>query len=508
MSASDSRNAYRSPAARKAPNARSRSSASRAPLVAGSTCSPASARRVPSVATSARVLVASGSAVRRTSSARSASACGASQSEISVPTVGSSTVSLRSTPAARRSLGMTMRAPAPVRRYVYVSRTSSTIPVSPSNVTWSPMRSGWVTASSRPATALASVVREAKPTTAATMARDARNGATSFSSELTCESAMATPMRTIVTSATRRRKRRRVSASGVSAPPARRAATAAARRDSARSRAKTAPSVTASAIAAVIHWSLSDHQDAKRRMAPWIGMERDRSVALRGRPMAALPRARLSREAAAGLRLAWRAALLTRVLVWVAGVGALLVWGNSARAHDFDPLGVTAPFGAVGDAVVAPAARWDSVWSLAIARDGYGAAGRPAFFPLYPLLARAGGWVVGSPLVAGALVSIACLVVGLAALYELTRLELGGEAARWTVVALAASPMSFFFSAVYSESLFLALSAGALLAARRGRWWWAGALGALAAATRSAGVVLLVPLVLLAWSARPRPRAR
>ena len=237
-------------------------------------------------------------------------------------------------------------------------------------------------------------------------------------------------------------------------------------------------------------------------------MERDRSVALRGRPMAALPRARLSREAAAGLRLAWRAALLTRVLVWVAGVGALLVWGNSARAHDFDPLGVTAPFGAVGDALAAPAARWDSVWYLAIAHDGYGAAGRPAFFPLYPLLARAGGWVVGSPLVAGALVSIACLVAGLAALYELTRLELGGEAARWTVIALAASPMSFFFSAVYSESLFLALSAGALLAARRGRWWWAGALGALAAATRSAGVLLLVPLVLLAWAARPRPRPR
>jgi hypothetical protein len=222
--------------------------------------------------------------------------------------------------------------------------------------------------------------------------------------------------------------------------------------------------------------------------------------------MAALPGARLPREAAAALRLAGRATLLTRLLVWVAGVGAVLVWGNSAREHDFDPAGLTAPFGAVGDALVAPAARWDSVWYLAIARDGYGAAGRPAFFPLYPLLARVGGWVVGSPLVAGALISTACLVVGLAALHELTRLELGGEAARWTVVALAVSPMSFFFSAVYSESLFLALSAGALLAARRGRWWWAGARGALAAATRSAGVVLLVPLVLLAWSARPRPR--
>ncbi|HEY3021033.1 MAG TPA: mannosyltransferase family protein [Solirubrobacteraceae bacterium] len=231
-------------------------------------------------------------------------------------------------------------------------------------------------------------------------------------------------------------------------------------------------------------------------------------MALRGRPAAALPRVRLPRGGAEALRIAWRATLFSRLLVWGAGVGALLVWGNSARARDFDPSGLTAPFGAFGDALVAPAARWDSVWYLSIAQDGYGAQGRPAFFPLYPLLARVGGWVVGSPLVAGALVSTACLVAGLAALHELTRLELGGEAARWTVVGLAVSPMSFFFSAVYSESLFLALSAGALLAARRGRWWWAGALGAGAAATRSAGVVLLVPLVLLAWSARPRPMPR
>jgi hypothetical protein len=41
------------------------------------------------------------------------------------------------------------------------------------------------------------------------------------------------------------------------------------------------------------------------------------------------------------------------------------------------------------------------------------------------------------------------------------------------------------------------LSVGALLAARSGAWAWAGALGALAAGTRSAGLVLLVPLVLL-----------
>src|SRR3954447_16189964 len=215
---------------------------------------------------------------------------------------------------------------------------------------------------------------------------------------------------------------------------------------------------------------------------------------------------RLGAEAAAALRLARRAALASRAVVWAAGIAALLVWGTSGREDDFDPFGLTRPFAAFGDLILGPAARWDSSWYLGIADSGYDDPARTAFFPLYPFLVRAGGWLVGSPLVAGVLISGACMVVALAALHELTRLELGAPAARWTVVALALSPMSFFLSAVYSESLFLALSAGALLAARRGRWWWAGALGALAAATRSAGIVLLVPLVLMAWSARPRAR--
>jgi Mannosyltransferase (PIG-V) len=237
-------------------------------------------------------------------------------------------------------------------------------------------------------------------------------------------------------------------------------------------------------------------------------MERDRSGAIAWRPVAGMPALRVGAEFAAALRLAWRATWTTRLLVWAAGVGALLVWGTSGREAGFDPAGLTAPFGAFGDLLAGPAARWDSSWYLGISISGYGGdPSRAAFFPLYPLLARGGGWIVGSPLVAGALISCACLVVALAALHELTRLELGEGAARWTVLALALSPMSFFFSAVYSESLFLALSVGALLAARRERWWWAGVLGGLAAATRSAGVVLLVPLALLAWRQGPRRSA-
>jgi hypothetical protein len=66
-------------------------------------------------------------------------------------------------------------------------------------------------------------------------------------------------------------------------------------------------------------------------------------------------------------------------------------------------------------------------------------------------------------------------------------------------------PMAFFHSAVYAEGLFLLLSVGAVYAARRDLWAWAGVLGGLAAATRSAGVVLLVALALLHLRAHPRP---
>ncbi|MEA2385385.1 MAG: hypothetical protein QOH72_5356, partial [Solirubrobacteraceae bacterium] len=170
---------------------------------------------------------------------------------------------------------------------------------------------------------------------------------------------------------------------------------------------------------------------------------------------------------------------------------------------------VTRPFGPAGNALAAPLARWDSVWYLAIANDGYPADDprRAAFFPLYPLLVRAANAVVGAPIVAGALVSLVCFGVALLVLHRLTELELGAPAARATVWAIALFPGAVFFSAVYSEALYLALSVACLYAARTRRWAWAGALGALGAATRSAGVLLLVPLAVL-WLARDERRPR
>lgn len=208
------------------------------------------------------------------------------------------------------------------------------------------------------------------------------------------------------------------------------------------------------------------------------------------------------------LAAAWRAFWVSRLLVWAAGLGAIAIWGlHEAHAHAFDPGGVTRPFGSLGDHLVAPAARWDSVWFLDIAQDGYGGSGdRAAFFPLYPALVKALGWVCGSPLLAAIALSMAAFVAGLAALHRLAVIEVGPEAARWSVSALALFPGSLWFSAAYSESLFLMVSVGAVLAARTRRWALAGVLGALGAATRSAGLLLVVPLALLWWDAHRASR--
>jgi hypothetical protein len=204
---------------------------------------------------------------------------------------------------------------------------------------------------------------------------------------------------------------------------------------------------------------------------------------------------RVDREA---LRAAWPAFWTSRLLVFFAGVLAVLSFGNAGGWPGFDPLRLTSPFGYFGNLLVAPFARWDSAWYLTIARTGYGhEATRTAFFPLYPFLVRWLGYVTGSDLVAGILISLVAFAIALMLMHRLVSLELDAELARLSLLLIAFCPMAYFFSAVYSESLFLALSLGCFWQARNGRWMWAGLLGGLGAASRGSGITLIVPLILL-----------
>ena len=151
----------------------------------------------------------------------------------------------------------------------------------------------------------------------------------------------------------------------------------------------------------------------------------------------------------------------------------------------------------------------DALRYLKIAAYGYDVDdGSGAFFPLYPLLARGVSNLLGNSWLLGAyVVSNVALVVALVLLYRLTALELSDSVARKAVLYLCVFPTGFFLFAPYSESLFLALSIGALYAARTSRWGVAAACGLLAALTRSPGVLLALPLAVEALlQARTLPR--
>src|SRR5204862_381589 len=100
-------------------------------------------------------------------------------------------------------------------------------------------------------------------------------------------------------------------------------------------------------------------------------------------------------------------------------------------------------------------------------------------------------------LIGATVISLVALAVGLRLLHRLTAMELGAPVADATVLLLAFAPVAFFFSAPYTESVFLLASVGAFLAARSGRWALAGIAAAVASGTRSAGALLLLPLLIL-----------
>jgi hypothetical protein len=195
-----------------------------------------------------------------------------------------------------------------------------------------------------------------------------------------------------------------------------------------------------------------------------------------------------------------RALVGSRLIVWGASLLALAAFGRKASVFSaMDPRHLTSPFSSAAlNFAFAPAARWDSVWYLGIAHGGYFSRPSSAFFPLYPMLIRLGTIPFGSaPLIIGTLISAVATAIGLYLLYLLSRLDLGEAQARSTVMLVAFFPAALFLSAVYTEALFLMLTVGSIYAARRDRWAWAGVLGGLAGATRSGGVLILLPLAML-----------
>jgi Mannosyltransferase (PIG-V) len=155
---------------------------------------------------------------------------------------------------------------------------------------------------------------------------------------------------------------------------------------------------------------------------------------------------------------------------------------------------------------------WDAGWFVRVATEGYAhgysysesgdmVGNGLAFFPLYPLLIRAGAATGLSPQTAA--LAVAWLAGAAAAvLLHLLGTSLYSRRVGFALVVLAcAQPMSVVLSMAYSEGLFLALVAGMLLAAHRRAWLAAGALGLAAALTRPTGVAAAVALTVAALTA-------
>lgn len=147
--------------------------------------------------------------------------------------------------------------------------------------------------------------------------------------------------------------------------------------------------------------------------------------------------------------------------------------------------------------------RWDALSYLRLAQQGYSATGelRPAmvFYPLYPWLIRLVSYLTHDFLLSAFLIStIASLSAGLL-LFRLIALDHSPKLAERTVWFLFIFPTSYFLHIGYTESLFLALALGCLLAARRQDWPLAGFLGAFACMARAPGLVLLPTLLVEAF---------
>lgn len=147
--------------------------------------------------------------------------------------------------------------------------------------------------------------------------------------------------------------------------------------------------------------------------------------------------------------------------------------------------------------------RWDALHYLSLAKHGYTAEGEGrfsiVFYPLYPWLVRGVALLARDYLAAAFLVSGAASILAGLLLRRLAELDHSLAVARQAVWFLFIFPTSYFLHIGYTESLFLALVLGSLLAARTNRWALAGVLGGLACLTRVNGLVLGPALLVEAW---------
>jgi hypothetical protein len=203
-------------------------------------------------------------------------------------------------------------------------------------------------------------------------------------------------------------------------------------------------------------------------------------------------------RAITGVREALPVATATRLGVLLVGFLAVVTFGYRPD--------VGAPWRMYENEFLNLPARWDTGWYLGVASEGYRwdptrltQQQNIAFFPVYPLLMRYGSLLLGRELMwTGVLISGVSFFGALVYLYRFTRERAGDDSARMAIALIACYPFAFFYSAAYTEALFLLLMVGACYHFERDELWKAGGWGLLAGLTRPNGCLLSVALAFIA----------
>jgi hypothetical protein len=145
--------------------------------------------------------------------------------------------------------------------------------------------------------------------------------------------------------------------------------------------------------------------------------------------------------------------------------------------------------------------RFDTLWFLRIAEHGYDRPRAVTFYPLYPLTMRVAGWAF-PPIIAALLISTVATSFCFWGLLRLAESELPRTGKLYVLLLVSVWPTSFILLAGYAESLTLALIVWAVIFARDARWGSAAICGLMAGLGRPSGVLVSIPLFVLALRSR------
>jgi hypothetical protein len=157
-------------------------------------------------------------------------------------------------------------------------------------------------------------------------------------------------------------------------------------------------------------------------------------------------------------------------------------------------------------------ARWDAIWYSQIAAFGYTFDGNPlrqqsvVFFPGFPLAIRLVNRFMGGHLFYAAwVVALMAFALAIPRFLRLARHHLDERSATDSVWLLASYPFAIYFSAPYTEGLFLLASCSVFLAMHERRFGSAALWGLAAGLIRPNGWLLAIPIVLLAFDRQEWP---